>query len=388
MNAAETTSGEFARFQRRALALGVAGLLACLAGAIFDPAQFFRSYLVAYLFWIGIALGCVAIVMLHHIVGGRWGIVIRRLLESGTRTLPLMVLLAVPVLLGLSHLYVWARPEVVAHDELLQHKSSYLNVPFFMARMLVYFAVWLSIAYFLNKWSAEEDRSPSPSVKGRLQRLSGPGLVLYGFTVTFASVDWVMSLEPHWFSTIYGIIFMVGQALATLAFVIVALMLLARRTPLGSLLRPSHFHDLGNLTLAFVMLWAYVAFSQFLIIWAGNLPEETPWYVRRLNGGWGWVAVFLILFHFLLPFLLLLVRENKRRIEILASLAGLMIVVRWVDLFWVVAPSFYHEHLRVHWMDLAAPIGIGGVWIAVFTWQLRSRPLVPVEASQLEGGPH
>jgi hypothetical protein len=373
------TAADFDRFQRRAGAAGIAALAACAAGAAGSPDQFFRSYLFAYLFWIGIALGCFAIVMLHHLVGGSWGVVIRRLLESGAGTLPLMAVLVLPLVAGLPRLYVWARPEAVAGDELLRHKAPYLNVPFFVGRLVFYFAVWIALAHLLNKWSEEQDRTLSPQVKTRLQLLSGPGLVLYGLTVTFASVDWVMSLEPHWFSTIYGILFMTGEALATLAFVILALLVLVRRKPMADVLKATHFHDLGNLMLAFVMLWAYVCFSQFLIIWSGNLPEEIPWYLRRLTGGWGWVAVVLVVFHFALPFVLLLSRANKQRLQILAGIAGGVLVVRLVDLFWMVMPAFHPGGFRVHWMDLLMPVGIGGLWLAAFVWRLKRRALLPAE---------
>lgn len=369
--------GTLDRIQRSALAAGGVALAACVAGAAGNPQRFLESYLVGYLFWTGIALGCAALLMLHHLVGGGWGVAIRRLLESGTRTFPLAAVLALPVLLGLRSLYVWARPEAVAGDKLLQHKQPYLNVPFFLGRTAFYFAVWLALAWALNRWSAEEDRTGSPAVRSRLQRLSGPGLILYGLTVTFASVDWVMSLEPHWYSTIYGILFMVGQALATLAFAITALLVVGTRPPLAEILTPQNFHDLGNLTLAFVMLWAYVAFSQFLIIWSGNLPEEIPWYIARTRGGWGAVAVGLILFHFALPFLLLLSRQNKRRLRTLGVLAGAILVLRLVDLYWIVAPAFRRPELAVHWMDVAAPVGVGGLWIGAFVWQLKRRPLVP-----------
>ncbi len=373
------TAVDFDRFQRRAGAAGILALAACAAGAAGSPDQFFRSYLFAYLFWIGIALGCFAIVMLHHLVGGSWGVVIRRLLESGAGTLPLMAVLILPLLAGLPRLYVWARPEAVAGDELLRHKAPYLNVPFFLGRLAFYFAVWIMLAHLLNKWSEEQDRTLSSQVKARLQLLSGPGLVLYGLTVTFASVDWVMSLEPHWFSTIYGILFMTGEALATLAFVILALLVLVRRKLMADVLRPAHLHDLGNLMLAFVMLWAYVCFSQFLIIWSGNLPEEIPWYLRRLDGGWAWVAVVLLVFHFALPFVLLLSRQNKQRLEILAGIAGGVLLVRLVDLFWMVMPAFHPGGFRVHWMDLLMPVGIGGLWLAAFVWRLKRRPLLPAE---------
>jgi hypothetical protein len=374
MNGTEYTFHSVSKAQRTALAVGGIALAACVLGAMASPAQFFQSYLVAYLFWVGIALGCFAIVMLHNLVGGGWGMVIRRLLESGTKTLPLMAALVVPLLFGLRYLYLWARPEVVAGDELLQHKSPYLNVPFFLGRTAFYFAVWLLLSYLLNKWS--DNGLP----QGRAKSLSGPGILVYGLTVTFASVDWVMSLEPHWFSTIYGVIFIVGQALASLAFLIVVLMMLARTEPMAGALKPSHFHDLGNLMLAFVMLWAYVAFSQYLIIWSGNLPEELPWYVKRLRGGWGWFAGALIVLHFALPFLLLLARANKRRLGMLAAIAGGMIVMRLVDLYWIVTPAFHGKQLHLHWMDLLAPVGVGGVWLAVFLGNLKKHPLLPAEA--------
>jgi len=381
MNGTELTAADLGRWQMRAGIAGGVALGLCGIGAAADPAQLWRSYLVGYLFWFGITLGCFALLMLHHMVGGGWGAVIRRLLESGTRTLPLMAVALLPVLLNLPSLYVWARPDALAHDPALEHKTFYLNVPFFLARTAFYFAVWLGLSHLLNKASALQDREGMAAGRGRLQTLSAPGLLLYGFTASFASVDWVMSLEPHWFSTIYGVIFMVGGALSTLAFVIVALLLMGDRKPISDTLKPSHFHDLGTLMFAFVMLWAYTCFSQFLIIWAGNIPEETPWYLRRFHGGWGWIAWGLVGFHFALPFLLLLVREYKRRVRVLAMVAGGMLLMRLVDLFWVVAPAFHENHLQVHWLDLAAPVGVGGIWIAYFLAQLRKRPLAPLEGS-------
>ncbi len=387
MQASEFTPRDFDTVQRRGLLAGSGALALCAAGAVADPDQFLRSYLVGYLFWTGIALGSAAILMLHHLVGGGWGHVIRRSLESGMRTLPLMLVLLVPVLLGLRHLYVWAEPEAVAADELLQHKSAYLNVPFFLGRTLFYFLTWFGLVHYLGRWSAEEDGMGPDTRKGRLRKLSGPGLVLYGLTVTFASVDWVMSLEPHWFSTIYGIVFVIGQALEALALAILVVVWLARRPPMAGALRPQHSHDLGNLLLAFVMLWAYVAFSQFLIVWSGNLPEEIPWYLARFHGGWGWVPAFLVAFHFVVPFLLLLSRRNKRQFQILARLALWILIVRFVDTFWVVTPAFHPGELHVHWMDLLAPAGIGGLWVATFVWQLKRRALLPpVQSAAAEGG--
>ncbi len=364
------------RVRRPALWVGIVALLACAIGASATPAQFFRSYLFGCVFWAGIALGCLAVLMLRHITGGAWGVPIRRPLESATRTLPLIALLFVPLLFGLKTLFDWARPEDVARDPALQHKSGYLNVPFFVGRGLLYVAAWLLLAYFLNRWSAEQDRSPSRQLTRRLQFLSSAGLVAYGLTITFWSIDWLMSLEPHWYSTMYGVLLIAGQGLSGLAFITAVTILLARHEPLSKILTGEHLHDLGKLMLAFVMFWAYVAFSQYLIIWAGNLPEEIPWYLRRLQGGWGWFGMALIVLHFLLPFLLLLPEDANRNPRILAAVALLVVAMRLVDLFWLIRPAFSSGRLRLHWMDVAAPVGIGGVWLAVFLWQLLERPLL------------
>jgi hypothetical protein len=386
MNAAASFDLEINRLQRRALTVGAAGLALCVLGALIehDSVQFFRSYLLAYMFWLSIPLGCMAIVMLHHLTGGAWGFVIRRLLESGTRTLLAMAVLFVPVLFGLSRLYLWAQPAAVAADPILQYKRPYLNPAFFTGRAIFYFAVWMGLAYLLNRWSLEQDRTGEPVLTQRLEALSGPGLVLYGLTVTFASVDWVMSLEPHWFSTIYGMLFMVVQGLAAMAFVIVVAQMLAGRPPLSEIATPADFNDLGNLLLTFVMLWAYLAFSQFLIIWSGNLKDEIAWYATRATGGWAWLAVFLIVFHFAVPFLLLLSRNVKRRLRMLSVVAGALIFLGWVDMYWLMVPAFAPDRPRIHWMDLAAAIGIGGIWIAAFLSELKGRPLVPLHDPRLQ----
>jgi hypothetical protein len=366
------------RVQLRAFIVGAAGVVLCGVGVFSNPTQFLRSYLLAYLFWLSIPLGCLAILMLHHLVGGAWGAMIRRVLESGTRTLPLLMLLFVPLFFGVQELYLWARPEVVAHDPLLQRKSSYLNIPFFTLRSAFYFVVWLAVSHLLNKWSLTQDQVGADPFERRMRLLSGPGLVLYVLTVTFAFVDWMMSLEPHWFSTIYGILVIVGQLLATLAFAVVVAALLAQAPPLSEVMSAAHFHDLGNLVLAFVMLWAYMAFSQFLIIWSGNLPEEITWYLHRTQGGWEWVGLALFLFYFALPFLLLLSRSIKQRVQFLAGVAAAILGMHVVEVFWLVVPAFQPAGFAVHWMDVAALMGIGGIWMAVFVWQLRRRPLLPV----------
>jgi len=389
MNSAEALHSQLDLLQKRSLIVGIAALVLCGGGVFLSPEQFFRSYLLAYVFWLGIALGSCALVMLHNLTGGAWGAVIRRVLESGMRTLPLMAVLFVPFLFGLPHLYEWAHPEHVAGDALLQHKTFYLNIPFFLLRTGVYFLVWLGLAYFLDKWSSEHDRTAEPAVLRRLEALSGPGLVLYGGTLTFAAIDWVMSLEPHWYSTIYGLLFLVGQALTTMAFAIIVLSYLANHKPVSEVVQATHFHDLGNLLLAFVMLWAYVSFSQYLIIWSGNLAEEVPWYLHRTQGGWEWIGLGLVVFHFILPFVILLSRDAKRRKQVLMKIAAAVLFMRLVDLFWLIAPSPPTTGFHIHWLDVVAPIGVGGLWLAYFCRQLRGRPLLPLhDPSLVSAGGH
>lgn len=375
---------QLGRVQRSALLVGLTGVAASMAMAPAEPALFFRSYLVAFLFWLGLPLGCLVIVMIHHLAGGRWGYSVRRLLEAGTRTLPLMALLFLPLLAGLRILYVWARPEAVAADELLQHKQIYLNLPFFLGRAVFYFAVWCGLARLLDRAATMQDRAPGPDSTKRLMGLSAGGLLAYGLTMTFAAVDWAMSLEPHWFSTVYGVRMMTGQVLSGFALMIIVGSLLARQEPLSDVIRPMHFHDLGNFLLTFVIFWAYISFSQFLITWAGNLPEETIWYLHRFRGGWGRVGICLVVLHFFVPFFLLLSRDVKRNPMALAAVALGVLAMCVVDLFWIVAPGFGGNHIEVHWTNLTALIGIGGLWVAAFVRQLTSRTLVPVHDARME----
>jgi hypothetical protein len=289
-----------------------------------------------------------------------------------------MAVLFLPLLLGLADLYEWARPAVVAHDPVLQQKALYLNVPFFIVRAAFYFAVWITVAHYLNRWSLEQDRQPDPLVTRRLEMLSRGGLLLYGLTETFAAIDWAMSLDPHWFSTIYGILFMGGQGLSTFAFVIPVAAVIASRAPFSRIMAPAQFHDLANLMLAFVMLWAYFNLSQFLIIWSANLPEEIPWYLYRTRNGWQWVGLGLVVFHFALPFVILLSRDVKRRPHVLALVAAAVLGVRFIDVFWLLRPSLAHGVLGLHWLDFVTAAAVGGVWLWAFVGQLGTRPLVPL----------
>jgi hypothetical protein len=376
------------RFQRSALVVGAAAaVVSILSGFAFAGAeQFFRSYLTAFMLWLGIALGSLTILMLHHLTGGAWGMVIRRHLEAATRTLPFLTIAFLPILGAMPVLYIWARPDVVAGDPVLQAKQPYLNVPFFVVRAAMYFAIWNALAYVLNRWSREQDEGgPRPvGSERKFRQLSAPGLMAYGLTITFASVDWVMSLDPHWFSTIFGVLFMGGQGLAGLAFAIVALAITSRHQPLSEVVEPSHFHDLGKLLFAFVMLWAYFGFSQFLIIWSGNLPEEIPWYIERLHGGWGAIALLVAMGHFVVPFLFLLSREVKRNRRTVAAVAFALIVMRLIDLVWMISPRPGHHGFPVHWLDVTLPVALGGFWIALFARELTKRRLLPVNDPYFE----
>lgn len=364
------------RYEQVAFFIGLIGLFASIAGFFLNRAQFFQSYLFSYIFWLGMALGCLGLVMLNHVVGGKWGLVVRRLLEVGSLNLPVMAALIIPILFGLGYLYIWTHADVVAHDEALQKKIGYLNVPFFLTRAAIYFLIWSLYAIVLNRLSSAQDRTGDETLIERMKTISAPGLVIFTVSATFAFIDWVMSLEPHWYSTIYGLMFLIGQVLQALALMVALLILFSDRKPLRDVLTPQHFHDLGNLILAFTVLWAYLSFSQFLIIWAGNLPEEIPWYLTRLHGGWNVVAVLLVLFHFAVPFVVLLQREAKRRAQILLFICCGMLIVRIVDVFWVIEPSLRPTGFAVHWMDIATFLGIGGVWIGMFFRQLKSRPLL------------
>jgi len=386
MNTAHTHTAQqpdLDRVQRIGLGAFGVGLILGIFGYMQNPEQALSSYLTGFLLTAGLPLGSLALLMVHHMVGGQWGMVMRRLLEASTRTLPLIVVLILPILLSMPVLYKWARPEVMDHDPILQAKALYLNVPFFIGRVVFYFAIWGLWAYLLNKYTREQDAG-GPDARRKLTNISGPGILVFALTVTFAVTDWAMSLDPHWFSTIFGVVFMVGQALSTLSLIVIALSILMQYAPLKGLVRPNHFHDIGNLMLAFTMLWAYTNFSQFLIIWSGNLPEEIPWFIRRTTGGWGVIAGLLVFFHWALPFVLLLMRFNKRKANMLAKIAILVLIVRLLDLTWIVRPNFNNGIFQIHWMDLAAPIALLGLWLAFFIRQLKSRPLEPTEIARLQ----
>lgn len=366
-----------ARISQRAFIVGIVFTLLLVVGFFLDRAQFFQSYVFAFSFWAGISVGSLALLMLQHLTGGGWGLVIRRVLEASTRTLPLVLILFVPIVLGAHSIYSWTHQEELEKHPVLLEKAKYLNLSFFTVRAVIYFALWLTLAYFLNRWSLLQDRTADRQFKKRMQVLSGPGMVLFVLTVTFASIDWFMSLDPEWSSTMYGFIYVAAWALSALAFTIAVMAWLSKQAPMNDVVGQYHFHDLGKLLLALVMLWTYFAFSQFLIIWSGNLPEEIRWYHPRIHGAWGAIALLVVVLHFAFPFLFLLSRSFKRNAGKLMIIAILILVMRLFDFYWMIAPTFTGAHPH-RWMDVVAPIALGGLWLGVFARALTQRALVPI----------
>jgi hypothetical protein len=371
----------------RARTLLPAIVVLAAAGIIAKGDRFFPAYLYAFLFWIGVPIGCLCLLMIQYLTGGRWGLVIRRILEAGTRTLPVMAVLFVPLVFGLRHSYVWARPESVTDEALrhiLEHKRMYLNPGFFVARAVFYFAVWTTLMFFMNRWAVRLDAGRDRRIERRMRSVSGGGLVLMGLTITFSSIDWAMSLDPRWQSTIYGILFMVGNVLCAFAIAILAVTALRDDERLRSHLTAETTHDLGKLLLAFTMLWAYVHLSQFLIVWSANLPDEITWYMRRTAGVWGVLAFVVMVLQFALPFPMLLSRNLKRTPDRLARVAVFVLAGRMCDLFWIVAPAFDPPVAGPHILDAVTLVGIGGIWYGAFAIELGRRPLIPQHDIELE----
>ena len=367
---------------QRSRVIASIALVISAAFAFFNPVQFFRSYLFGYMFIAGLSLGSLAILLIYHLSGGRWGAVIRSLLEASIRVLPFLAILFLPIAAGMKYLYIWTDTALVHSDHILHQKEPYLNTPFFLVRAAICFAIWIGFSFWLNKLTIRQENN-DPEAQSRLQFAGGIGLVLYGLTMTFASVDWMMSLDPHWFSTIYGLLVIAGQVLSAFALMIVLAAWLANTKPFSETITPVQFHDLGKLTLAFVMIWAYLSVSQLLIMWSGNLPEETAWYVHRLHGGWQAISMSLVILHFALPFVLLLSKGRKRNPRALAPVAIGILVMRMVDLYWLIGPSFNKERLQVHLLDFLLPIGLIALWLTLWAIQAKKRPLLPANDPNL-----
>jgi hypothetical protein len=378
------------RLQQRASVVGIVGLVACgicffLYGNQYGD-RFFQSYLIAFMFVLGLSLGSLGLLMLQHLTGGHWGIMTRRPLESATRVLPLVAVFFLPIaIFGMKHLYKeWLDAPPTGEGSLSNLQKSYLTTNGFLIRAVIYFAVWLLLVYIFNRWSKEQDvNREDRALRRRLKMLAGPGIILYVFVMTFAAIDWVMSLSPHWASTIYGFLFVIGQLISSMSLMIVVLVLLSRTAPMEGIIQSRHLHDLGKLLLSFVMLWAYFGFSQLLIIWSGNLPEEISFYRTRLYGAWGVVAVIVLIFHFFVPFFALLSRDLKRNANLLVKVAIWLIFMRLVDLFWLTRPEFTSRAIP-GLMDFAAILALAGIWFAVFARNLKTQPLLPLGDPHLE----
>ena len=369
--------GFVGRAKNVSLGLGIIGLIGCLIGWFIAPRDFFVAYLFGDFFFLGLSLGSLALLMIHHLTAGDWGYALRRFLESAVGNLPLLALLFVPVFFGLAQLYPWRHPTVVAADETLRETQIYLNAPGFVLRTAIVFAIWIIMARQLLKWSSEQDATASLEPTRKMRTLSGPGLVIYPVTMTFAAVDWLMSMEAGWYSTMFPVLICIGQILSALALMILLLVCVAHSSPLGPLASEENFHKLGNLLLAFTMMWAYLAFGQLLVIWSGNLPHEIAWYLHRISDGWKWIAIFIVLFHFFVPFFLLLMRPAKKRRRLLASIAACVFAAHVVAIWWTIAPSVYTKHFYLGWLAPAAFLGIGGIYSFAFLKNLERRRLVP-----------
>jgi len=371
--------------QQRALIAGVIGVVLCFIGYVKSPESLLHSYLLAFMFILGLSLGSLGLLMLQHLTGGMWGIVIRRPLESATRALPLVFILFAPIFFGFRYLYgAWLNAPTTGEGRLSDFQQHYLTASWFHIRALIYFAVWLLLMWIFNSWSRKQDIDREDrALRRRLKMLAGPGIILYVFAMSFAAIDWVMSLSPHWASTIYGFLYVAGQLISSMSLMICVVVLLSRAPVFQGVLKPRYLHDLGKLLLAFVMLWAYFSFSQLLIIWSGNSPEEISFYRSRLYGEWGYVSVIILIFHFFVPFFLLLSRDLKRNPSLLPKVALWLIFMRFVDIYWLTRPEFTPSAIPSLW-DLAAALGLVGLWFFVFAWQLQKMPLLPLGEPKLE----
>ncbi len=375
-------ASRFTNYQRIALITGVVGLGLLAFGAFLNPQGFFESYLYGFLLWLGLSLGCFFILMLQYVAGGPWGTMVRRPMEAGIMVLPVMALLFVPLLFGMGYLYEWTDPEVVASSTFLIEKTEYLNVPFFIIRSAIYFTIWVGGAFLFTRWSRKQEEGAD--IFQFLRNVSAPGIIIYILTMTFAAIDWGMSLTPEWFSGMYGVIFMIGQALSAMALAIFITVLFRDREPFSKVYNAKRLQDLGNFLMAFTMFWAYVQMSQFIIIWSNNVVETASWYVYRTDTQWIWVSAFLLLFHFFVPFLILFSRWVKQKARALIWVAAWMVFARLVDVFWIVVPAFDREGFPLFWTDFAAVIGIGGIWLAVFFYRIKQREILPTKDPRVQ----
>jgi len=389
MNAAPFTGGR--TWMIRAAAVGAIGLAATAAGGMLDGRRALFAYLAAFVYWVGIAAASMVFLMANEAAGSKWYIVVRRLLETIPAALTVLAVLFIPIALGAGRIFPWVDPTAAthlpvqpwAHGEgplaihLWEHRHPWMNLPFFLVRAVVYFAIWLGVAMLLRRWSLAQDRSGAPELKLKMRRLSAGGLPFVALAITFAAFDWQMSLSAFLFSTIFGVYWFAGSFVSAIAVLILAAAAASREEPLKSAINANHIHSLGKYLFAFTAFWAYIAFSQYLLIWIANLPEEVPWYLVRTNTGWKGVGIFLALFQFLLPFLILMPRERKRSWRPVVLMSFWILAVHYVDIYWVVMPTLSPGGPSPSWMDLAAFLGVGGISVAWVISRLRGHPILP-----------
>lgn len=365
--------------ERGAGVVGALGLLLCCAGYWANHEHFFQSYLFAFIYWAGFGIGGLGVLLLNNVVGGKWGVTTRSLLIAAMRTLPIIFVLLLPILfLGLKDIYPWTHPDLVSHNMYLDHKKGYLNVPFFLVRVLIYFAVWMFWGWRVNKMADEQDATGDVTLPVRMRQFSAPGLLIFVLTTSFAYIDWVLSTDVQFYSTVYGAMILIGDVLQTFALTIIVLILASKTDRFGGRINASLLHDLGNLMFAFTIFWTYLSVSQLIIIWPADLPQEIQWYLIRVRGGWTVVAAGIAIVMFVVPFLALLSQARKQNPKRLMRVAVWILCARAIDIFWIVEPTYRNHGFALYWTDFAAFIGVGGIWLYVYLGQLRRRPLLPL----------
>lgn len=370
---------------RNSLIIGIVFIVASAAGYFMDSAQFFKSYLFGYIFWLTLALGGLFFTMVNHLFGSIWNVVTRRIGEAAMYSFPLLAVLFIPILFGLHDLYHWTHTEDVLSDPVLSAKSGYLNPTFFTIRAVIYFALWFTLSRVMYSLSLKQDTDPDEKYILRMRQISAPGMIIFALSISFASFDWLMSLEPHWYSTIYGVYFFGGSFLAILTFVVIAAQNIRNKGYLQDVITVEHFHDFGKLFFAFLIFWGYIGFSQYFLMWYANIPEETVWYITRWQNGWSVISYILIFGHFTIPFFILLLRSVKRNINAMRIIAIWILLMHMFDIFWLIRPGISHGHgPHFSWMDLTVLLGVGGLFIWNYWNNLTSHPLVPVGERRLE----
>ncbi len=378
-----------ASIERISGVVGGLGLLLCVAGFFANRAEFFQSYLFAFIYWSGFAFGALGILLLNNVAGGIWGVTARRFLEAQMRTLPLIFLFVVVLLCGLKYLYPWTHADIVASSDVLRSKHPYLNIPFFIARVFIYFAILLFWGMRINRMSDRQDVTGDPRIREKMRAFSSPGLLIFVLVMTFAYIDWILSTDAQFFSTVYGAMILIGDVVQTFALTLITMILVSKEDRFGGRLNAKVLHDLGNMMFAFVIFWTYLSASQLIIVWPANLPQELVWYLDRVSGGWKWLCLTTALSMFLIPFLALLSQARKRDPQRLIKIAVWLLVARAIDVFWIVIPTFRNAStsfllphtsrgFAIYWTDFAAFFGLGGIWLYVFLGQLRRRPLLPL----------